>query len=174
MLNGQEILSAPLKCGLSNHSGNNVSQPDKLSTTPLFYLNYGWTIANMNFFQFPHNYLAIRRHIQDCPFWIGSKFTDISLAHHDFSLTIYYHYRPQGKVMFSQASVILSTVGLMATQSLLILVTTRSVRILLECFHVYFIVMQRFYVRIGKRQTICCRTCTLCFETLSMKSFQIS
>ena len=43
-------------------------------------------------------------------------------------------YRPQGKVMFSQASVILSTIGLMATRSLLILVTARSVRILLECF----------------------------------------
>ena len=31
-------------------------------------------------------------------------------------------YRPQGKVMFSQASVILSTIGLMPTGSLLILV----------------------------------------------------
>ena len=31
-------------------------------------------------------------------------------------------YRPQGKVMFSQASVILSTIGLMPTRSLLILV----------------------------------------------------
>ena len=36
--------------------------------------------------------------------------------------------------MFLQASVILSTIGLMATRSLLILVTARSVRILLECF----------------------------------------
>ena len=43
-------------------------------------------------------------------------------------------YRPQGKVMFSQASVILSTIGPMATRSLLILVTVRLVRILLECF----------------------------------------
>ena len=38
------------------------------------------------------------------------------------------------KVMFSHASVILFTIGLMATLSLLILVTARSVRILLECF----------------------------------------
>ena len=36
--------------------------------------------------------------------------------------------------MFSQASVILSTISLMATRSLLILATVRSVRILLECF----------------------------------------
>ena len=43
-------------------------------------------------------------------------------------------YRLQGKVKFSQASVILSTIGRMATRSLLILVTLRSVRILLECF----------------------------------------
>ena len=33
-----------------------------------------------------------------------------------------YFYRPQRKVMFSQASVILSTIGLMSTRSLLILV----------------------------------------------------
>ena len=44
------------------------------------------------------------------------------------------YYRPQGKVMFSQASVILSTIDLMATRSLLILATARSVSILLECF----------------------------------------
>ena len=36
--------------------------------------------------------------------------------------------------MFSQASVILSTVRLIDTRSLLVLVTTRSVRILLEWF----------------------------------------
>ena len=36
--------------------------------------------------------------------------------------------------MFSQARGILYTIGLMATGSLLILVTVRSVRILLECF----------------------------------------
>ena len=36
--------------------------------------------------------------------------------------------------MFSRASVILSTIGLMATRLLIILVTERSVRILLECF----------------------------------------
>ena len=36
--------------------------------------------------------------------------------------------------MFLQVSVILSTIGLMATQSRLILVTARSVHILLECF----------------------------------------
>ena len=35
---------------------------------------------------------------------------------------ICYFYRPQGKVLFSQASVILSTIGLMPTWSLLILV----------------------------------------------------
>ena len=40
--------------------------------------------------------------------------------------------------MFSQVSVILSTIGLMAIQSLLILITARSVRILLECFLVQF------------------------------------
>ena len=36
--------------------------------------------------------------------------------------------------MFSQVSVILPTNGLMATWSLLIIVTAQSVRILLECF----------------------------------------
>ena len=41
--------------------------------------------------------------------------------------------------MCSQASVILSTIGLMATGSLLILVMARSVRILLECFLVTFV-----------------------------------
>ena len=38
------------------------------------------------------------------------------------------------KKRFSQASVILSTMSLMATRSLLLFVTTRSIRILLECF----------------------------------------
>ena len=38
------------------------------------------------------------------------------------------------KVMFSQACVILFTIGLMTTRSLLILVMVWSVRILLECF----------------------------------------
>ena len=42
--------------------------------------------------------------------------------------------RPQGKVMFSQAPVILFTIDLIATRSLLILVTVRLVHILLECF----------------------------------------
>ena len=51
-----------------------------------------------------------------------------------FGVTRLVYYRPQGKVMFSQASVILSTIGLMDTRSLLILVTARSVCILLECF----------------------------------------
>ena len=46
--------------------------------------------------------------------------------------------------MFSQASVILSTIGLMATLSLLILVTVRSVRILLECFLGEFTVKKVF------------------------------
>ena len=36
--------------------------------------------------------------------------------------------------MFSQASLILFTISLMATRSLLVLVTVRSVCILLECF----------------------------------------
>ena len=36
--------------------------------------------------------------------------------------------------MFSQACVILSTMGLMATGSLLILLTAQLVRIILECF----------------------------------------
>ena len=52
---------------------------------------------------------------------------------------IMYVYRPQGKVMFSQVSVILSTIGVMATGSLLILVMARSVRILLQCFLVLLI-----------------------------------
>ena len=39
--------------------------------------------------------------------------------------------------MFSRASVILSTIGVMATGSVLILVTARLVRILLECFLVF-------------------------------------
>ena len=43
------------------------------------------------------------------------------------------------KGMFSQVSVILSTIGIMAIQSLLILITAWSVRILLECFLVQFI-----------------------------------
>ena len=47
--------------------------------------------------------------------------------------------RPQGKVMFLQASVILSKIGLMATRSLLILVTERLVCILLECFLVLYL-----------------------------------
>ena len=44
-----------------------------------------------------------------------------------------YFYRPQEKVIVSQASLILSKIGLMATRSLLILVTVRSVRIPLKC-----------------------------------------
>ena len=55
----------------------------------------------------------------------------------NMSKTILVYYQPQEKVMFSQPSVILSTIGLMDTRSLLILVTARSVRILLECFLVY-------------------------------------
>ena len=52
----------------------------------------------------------------------------------------YTHYRPQGKIMFSQASVILSTISLMTTRPLLILVgysvtvMARSVCVLLEYF----------------------------------------
>ena len=45
--------------------------------------------------------------------------------------------------MFSQVSVILSTIGLMATRSLIILVTVRSVRILLECY----LVLEAFFIR---------------------------
>ena len=62
-------------------------------------------------------------------------------------------YRPQGKVIFSQACVILSTIGLMESRSLTASIlsticlmesrslTARSVRILLECFLVlkYFL-----------------------------------
>ena len=44
------------------------------------------------------------------------------------------HCRLQGKVIFSQASVSLFTIGLTAIWSLLGLVTARSTRILLECF----------------------------------------
>ena len=51
-----------------------------------------------------------------------------------FFFQLSYYYRLQGKVMFSQASVILSAIGLMTTRSLLVLVTACSVRILLECF----------------------------------------
>ena len=43
------------------------------------------------------------------------------------------NYRPQGKVMFSEASFCF-TIGLMATQSLLVLLTVQSVCILVECF----------------------------------------
>ena len=60
-------------------------------------------------------------------------------AIHIYWITSFY-YRPQGKVMFSQASVILSTIGLMATRSLLILVTLRSVASyigILSCFIMY-------------------------------------
>ena len=46
-------------------------------------------------------------------------------------------YRPHGKVMFSKASVILFRIDLVATRSLLVLVTAWSVHILLECFLVY-------------------------------------
>ena len=41
---------------------------------------------------------------------------------HPQLIQLFFNYRPQGKVMFSQVSVILFTIGLMATQSLLILV----------------------------------------------------
>ena len=44
--------------------------------------------------------------------------------------------------MFSQVSVILSTIDLMDTRSLLILVTARSVRILPECFLVGILATQ--------------------------------
>ena len=43
------------------------------------------------------------------------------------------YYRPQGKVTFSEACVILFTISLISTRSLLILVTARSVHIILEC-----------------------------------------
>ena len=45
-------------------------------------------------------------------------------------------YRPQGKVIFSQACVILSAIGLMESRSL----TAQSVRILLECFLVFAVI----------------------------------
>ena len=49
-------------------------------------------------------------------------------------IVLYYYYRPQGKVIFSQASAILSTIGLMATRPLLNLVTAPSVCIPVDCF----------------------------------------
>ena len=52
-----------------------------------------------------------------------------------------------GKVMFLQASVILSTIGLMATRPLRILVTAGSARILLECILV--ILKDLFYLFMG-------------------------
>ena len=52
-----------------------------------------------------------------------------------FVLKLYF-YRPQGKVIFSQASDILSTISLIATRYLLILVAVHLVSILLECFFV--------------------------------------
>ena len=58
----------------------------------------------------------------------------------DANVDIDASYRPQGMVMFSQASVILSTIGLIATRSLLILVTVRLVCILLECFLVFAVI----------------------------------
>ena len=61
--------------------------------------------------------------------WIVANVCLSMALHFDLS-----YYRPQGKVMFSQVSVILSTIGLMPTRSLLVLVTVRSIRILLECF----------------------------------------
>ena len=51
-----------------------------------------------------------------------------------FKFDILHFYRPQGKVMFSQAGVSLFTICLMATRSLFILVTSLSVHNLLECF----------------------------------------
>ena len=54
-------------------------------------------------------------------------------------------YRLQEKVLFSHVSVILSTIGLIATRSLPILITARSVRILLECFLVYFVLLSYCY-----------------------------
>ena len=50
-----------------------------------------------------------------------------------------YCYRPQGKGnVFT--GVCLSTIGLMVIRSLLVLVTARSIRILLECFLVFYCV----------------------------------
>ena len=49
-------------------------------------------------------------------------------------------YRPQGKIMFSQVCVVLSTIGLMATRLLLILGIVRAVCILLECFIFHILV----------------------------------
>ena len=53
---------------------------------------------------------------------------------------IYVFYRPQGKVMFPQVSVILSTIGLMVTRSLLILVG-------------YLVTVPPFYSAIGTHPT---------------------
>ena len=59
--------------------------------------------------------------------------------------------------MFSQVSVILSTIGLMATWSLLILVTAWSVRILPECFLVvvfffYFVLADMFVAKVQEQK----------------------
>ena len=81
--------------------------------------------------------------------------------------SVLFFYRPEGKVMFSHASVILSTIGLMAAGSLLILVMERSVCILLECLLAYHknniystaITQQRHTQtqwRIGGRTSFCC------------------
>ena len=51
-----------------------------------------------------------------------------------FKKKVRYCYRRQRKVMLSRASVILFTIGLMATWSLLVFVMVRSVCILLKCF----------------------------------------
>ena len=61
-----------------------------------------------------------------------------------------HQYRSKGNVMFSQACVILFTIGLTATRSLLILVTTQLANILLECFLVFSIFKVQ-NVRINKQ-----------------------
>ena len=61
--------------------------------------------------------------------------------------------------MFSQVSIILFTIGLMNTWSLLSLVTARSVRILLECFHVYQLyVTSKTYDDLGNLRFGVCAT----------------
>ena len=71
--------------------------------------------------------------------------------HSPTSVVPFLHFLPTAREgMFLKVSVILSVIGLMATRSLLTLVTERSVRILLECFlvsiYVYVDVSQNTHI----------------------------
>ena len=88
-------------------------------------------------------------------------------------------YRPQGKVMFSQVSVILSTIGLMPTQSLLILVGYsvtccdvggRHPTGMLSCSICIYLVNQAYKKRklVMKRCEWVLNQCFNCFYILSL------